>query len=265
MKKILFRSSLILFVALYLPLHSLAWGMLGHRIVGQIADSYLTDKARAEIKKILGHETLAMASNYADFIRADSNYKYIDTWHYVNFPKGLSFQEYNEYLKVDTIADAYTKINYLSNQLRKKGLSKDKKVFYLKILIHLAEDIAQPLHASAEGTRGGNDIKLQWFNTSTNLHSVWDSYMIDDQKLSYTEYANAINFTTPAQRKAWRKGGLKEWLYDSYIISQQLQGEITTQNPRLSYEYTYNHLRLLNNQLVKGGVRLAALLNGIFH
>jgi hypothetical protein len=32
----------------------------------------------------------------------------------------------------------------------------------------------------------------------------------------------------------------------------------------LSYEYNYNHVQQLNEQLLKGGVRLAGLLNRIF-
>ena len=48
----------------------MAWGMLGHRVVGEIADSYLSPKAKAAIKDILGNETMAMASNWADFIKA---------------------------------------------------------------------------------------------------------------------------------------------------------------------------------------------------
>ncbi|HMD01129.1 MAG TPA: S1/P1 nuclease, partial [Ferruginibacter sp.] len=51
-----------------MPFCSMAWGLLGHRIVGQIADSYLTKRAKREIKKILGDESIAMASNWPDLI-----------------------------------------------------------------------------------------------------------------------------------------------------------------------------------------------------
>ena len=57
-----------------LPVFSFGWGVLGHRIVGQIAGSYLTPKARIEVQKILGNESIAMVSNWADFIKSDSEY-----------------------------------------------------------------------------------------------------------------------------------------------------------------------------------------------
>ncbi|HQS06079.1 MAG TPA: S1/P1 nuclease, partial [Daejeonella sp.] len=58
-------------VLLYLPVQAMAWGLLGHRVVGQIAESYLNRKASREIKLILGNENLAMASNWADFIKSE--------------------------------------------------------------------------------------------------------------------------------------------------------------------------------------------------
>ncbi len=264
MTKLIFRGFIILFFSLYIPLQSMAWGMLGHRIVVQIAESYLTDKAKAEIKKILGNETIAMASNWSDFIKSDTNMKYLDPWHYVNAPKDLSLQQYKDFIDKDTTVNAYNRLNFLMAQLKKKNLPKAEKVFCLKMLIHVAGDMAQPLHVSAEGTRGGNDVKLNWFSTPTNLHSVWDSYLIEHQQLSYTEYAKAINFTTAAQRREIQKGRLSDWLYDSYVIAQQLHNELPAPNPRLGYEYNYTHLALLNQQLLKGGVRLAAILNNIF-
>jgi hypothetical protein len=242
----------------------MAWGMLGHRIVGEIADSYLTPKARAEIKKILGNETIAMASNWADFIKSDTNYRYLSPWHYINFEKGLTYQQMLDYLKKDTVADAYTKLNFLAGELKKKNLPQDKKLMYLRLLIHIAEDLSQPLHVSPVGTTGGNDIKLSWFNTPSNLHRVWDEHLIEYQQLSYTEYARAINFTTAAQRNAWMKQPITQWLFDSYTIAQQLQNELTTQNPKLGYEYNFKYVATLNEQLLKGGVRLAALLNEVF-
>ncbi len=56
------------------PIKSMAWGMTGHRIVGEIAESYLTPNAKKEVLKILGTQSLAMASNWADFIKSDSTY-----------------------------------------------------------------------------------------------------------------------------------------------------------------------------------------------
>lgn len=242
----------------------MAWGMKGHRIVGEIAYSYLTPKARLAIQKILGNESIAMASNWADFIKSDTAYKYLNEWHYADYPKGLTYPTLQVYLKKDTAVDAYTKLKFLIAELKKKNLPKDKKLMYLRLLIHIVGDVHQPLHVSPEGDAGGNDIKVSWFGQSSNLHRVWDEQLIEYQDLSYTEYVKAINHTTTSERKKWQSQPLSQWLYESYSISEQLHNELKEQNPKLSYVYNYNHIDTLNQQLVKGGVRLAGLLNQIF-
>lgn len=263
MKKMVSRL-ILLGVFFYLPFQSMAWGLVGHRIVGEIADSYVNAKAKAAIKKILGNESIAMSSNWADFIKSDSNYRYLDPWHYVNFDSGISYNQMKDFLKTDTAVDAYVKINYLANELRKKNLPQDKKLFCLRLLIHLVGDIHQPLHASAKGDRGGNDIKVQWFGQATNLHSVWDTYFVESQQLSYTEYAHAINHVTPHQKTTWQRQPISLWVYESYSISQKLRTDITEPNQRLSYNYNFKYLATLNEQMLKGGVHLAGLLNDIF-
>src|SRR4051794_34326034 len=115
----------------------MAWGMLGHRIVGEIANNYLTATASRHIKKVLGNETVALASTWADFIKSDSTYRYLNDWHFVDVDKGLNSNEMRTALQKDTTADAYTRINFLVKQLKNKNLPQEKKRMYLRLLIHI--------------------------------------------------------------------------------------------------------------------------------
>lgn len=248
----------------YLPFQSMAWGLLGHRIVGEIAAQYLTPKARKAIQQILGTESIAMAGNWADFIKSDTTYKYLNTWHYINVDSTLTYSQMLTYLKTDTTADAYTKLNFLTKNLADKKLTKREKLMYLRLLIHIAEDVHQPFHVSRSGDQGGNEIRVSWFGQSSNIHRIWDEQIIESQKLSYTEYAAAINHVDAKQKNTWQKQPLSKWLFDSYQISEQLHKELKQPGLKLGYEYNFKHLETLNNQLLKGGVHLAALLNQIF-
>ncbi len=242
----------------------MAWGVLGHRIVGEIADSYLTARAKKEIEKILGNESIAMASNWADFIKSDSSYAYLSPWHYVNLKAGLTKSELESYLAKDTATDAFTRLNFLVKQLKNKELSPENKLMYLRLLIHLVGDIHEPMHTGRSEDLGGNRVKLIWFNAPTNLHSIWDDQLIAFQQLSYTEYARAINHTTRLQRTTWQAPPVSQWFYESYQISERLYSEIRQPDEKLSYRYNFDHVQELNEQLLKGGVRLAGLLNDIF-
>ncbi|WP_127132801.1 S1/P1 nuclease [Pseudoflavitalea rhizosphaerae] len=258
------RKLLLAAILFYFPLHSMAWGVLGHRIVAEIANSYLTNKARKQIQRILGNESMAMTSNWPDFIKSDTSFNYLSPWHYINLREGLTEAAIELRLKQDTTVNAYTKIGWLTEQLKDRELPVDKKLMYLRLLIHLVGDVHQPMHVGRFEDLGGNRIRVQWFNSPTNLHVIWDEKLIDFQQLSYTEYVKAINHTTKEQRKAWQAESTSRWIIDSYNIAQQLYAEITSSDQKLSYRYNFDHVKTLNDQLLKGGVHLAGLLNQIF-
>lgn len=248
---------------LCLPAITFAWGTNGHRISGEIAYSYLSPKAKLAVQQILGNESMAMASNWADFIKSDDSYRYLYNWHFVDFDKAYTQAEMNDFLAHDTEVDAYTKLNFLIAELKKKDLSKTNKLLYLRMVIHIVEDVHQPMHTAHRDDKGGNDFKVTWFNKPTNLHSIWDTELINFQELSYTEYAAAINHTTAAQRAEWQKAPISQWLYESNQLAEKFYTEIKP-GDNLSYKYNFTHLDILNQQLLKGGVRLAGVLNEIF-
>ena len=257
------KKLVIFFIILYLPAQSMAWGVLGHRIVGEIADSYLSSHARKEVKKLLGDESIGMASNWMDFIKSDSTYKYLSNWHYLNIRGGESQSEFQSFLDKDTATDAYTKILFVSKELRNKVLSNETRAMYLKILIHLVGDVHQPMHLGRLDDQGGNKIKLLWFNESVNLHQVWDERLINFQQLSYTEYTHVINHTSKAQRKLWQKEPVSQWLWDSYQHAEKIYTDIKP-DEKVGYYYNFKYISVVNEQLLKGGVHLAGLLNEIF-
>lgn len=258
------RKIFLSLLVISLPFFAMPWGMMGHRIVGQIAESYLSPKAKAEVKKILGDSSMAIWSNWADFIKSDHAYDSLEKWHYVDLDSGLTKTGAIAALENDAEANLYTKTKFTIQQLKKKQTPLVQKKFYLKLLIHFVGDIHQPLHVGRKNTAGGNKIKVQWFNNQSNLHAVWDESLINYQQLSYKDYAEVINHTTSAQKKAWQNGSIAEWMAESYLLSERLLSEIKDENPKLGYLYNYDHVKIVNEQLVKGGVRLAGLLNDIF-
>ncbi|WP_082893045.1 MULTISPECIES: S1/P1 nuclease [Emticicia] len=254
----------ILILLFTFSLQTFAWGPTGHRVVGQIANSYLSGKAKRNIRKILGTESVAISSNWADFIKSDTSYKYLDSWHYINIKAGLNNTEFTNYLNNDKGIDAYTKLNFLIGELKKKELSIEQKRMYLRLLIHIAGDIHQPMHVSRAEDLGGNRIKAFWFSDATNLHALWDDKIIEFQKLSYTEYATSINHASKEQRREWQKQPMTQWFFESYQIANKLYADIKQPEPRLTFRYNFDNIDTLNQQLLKGGIRLAGLLNEIF-
>lgn len=261
--KTLFKITLLSAFILYLPMQSKAWGLLGHRIVGEVAENHISSKTKKKIKKILGHESIAMSSTWMDFIKSNPHYRYMNNWHFVNLPEGLNLEQAKAALEQDTTANAFNKLRFVTAELKKKDLPMEEKQRYLRILIHLVGDIHQPMHCGRAADKGGNDIKVKWFNRPDNLHSIWDSNIIEYQQLSYTEYTNAVNAAGKLQIKQWQNDDLSTWIYESYQKSEELY-KAAEESTDYSYRYNYDWIDTTNQQLVKGGIRLAGLLDEIF-
>jgi S1/P1 Nuclease len=244
--------------------NSVKWGTTGHRVIGEVATAYLRRRTKKRIQEILGPESIAISSNWADFIKSDTSMNYIGPWHYINVKGGMNNADFTAYLQNDTAVDAYTKIIFLTTQLKNKQLPMKEKQMYLRLLIHLVGDIHQPMHVSHAEDQGGNKIRVSWFNEPTNLHALWDDKLVDFQKLSYTEFTQNINHVSKEQRLEWQKQPLSEWFFESYQLADKVYSSITQADQKLSYRYNYDYIEIVNRQLLKGGVRLAGLLNEIF-
>ncbi len=151
------------------------WGQNGHRIVGDIAADYLTPEAREEIDRVLGHESIAIASTWMDNIKSDPAYDHTHDWHWVTIPDGMTYKE----TKKNPNGDLINTIRTFIKELKSGSLTAEEEKKKLKMLIHLVGDIHQPLHVGNGEDRGGNNTKVEWFYDDSNLHRVWDSEMID--------------------------------------------------------------------------------------
>lgn len=235
------------------------WGKTGHRVVGEIAEKYLTKKTEREILKLLNGHSLAFVANYGDDIKSDRKYDSYRPWHYVNFPFGEKYENHPKSEEGDIIQGIEKCIAVLKNS----NSTKAEKIFYLKMLVHFMGDLHQPLHIGLAEDKGGNDFQVRWFKDGTNLHTVWDSKMIDFYDMSYTELASNADVLSEQQIAAIQAGSVIDWMYDSRALCEQIYGN-TEIGEKLGYEYMYKYMDTLRFQLQKGGIRLAEVLNEIF-
>lgn len=234
------------------------WGQTGHRIVGDIATDYLNAEAREAVDRVLGPTSLAIASTWMDKIRSDPDYDHTHDWHWVTIPDGMTYEETEKNPNGDLINTLRT----LINELKSGSLTTGEERENLKMLIHLVGDIHQPLHVGTGEDQGGNDTEVEWFYEESNLHRVWDSEMIDDTKLSYTEFSTAINHPTETQIEKWQDSDVLDWAYEAMELRDQVYD--LPDDRQLGYEYEYENRDLLDRQLLKAGVRLAGVLNEIY-
>ena len=253
------KKLLLVFVLFNISFYTFAWGQNGHRIVGLIAESHLRNSALKNIKKVLGHYTLAEVSNFMDVIKSDTIYSHMSPWHYATIPEGQTYADVGTPVEGDIIKT----IERLISELKSKRFSDGDEAFALKCLIHLIGDIHQPLHIGNGLDRGGNDIKVKYFGEKTNLHRVWDTQIIEKQHYSYTEYVEWINHPSNRQKKDWSSMDVLDWANESKKYREQCYHKIP-ESKELGYGYNYANLALLNQRLLQGGIRLSNVLNEIY-
>ena len=253
MKKLILIAVLIGFSTIVF-----AWGPTGHRVVGLIAEKHLSIKALKNIQKVLGNETLAEVSNHMDFIKSDNTKRHMSPWHYMTLPDGKTYQE----VGTPDEGDVFMTINRLQSELISKKFTDEDEAFALKCLVHLVGDIHQPLHVGNGTDRGGNDVGLEFFWSKSNLHRVWDSGIIDNQKYSYSEYAEWINHPIEAEILEWQIADITEWINESVSYREQIYN--LPESKKINYRYVYENIETVNLRLVQAGVRLAGVLNEIY-
>jgi hypothetical protein len=262
---------------------AMAWGDIGHRVVGQIAEDNLSKEAKSKLRKIVGDESLAEASTWADDVRSDPAYKFQDDWHFVTVPDGMDYESSPKNQNGDVIVA----IDEMSRVLLNKKSTPQEKLRAVRLLVHFVGDIHQPHHVGNDKDRGANWCYVKLFGASTNLHAVWDSGIIGSMNLSFTEYTKMLDRPSKASestRRAWQNDDVLTWAKESKNVRNDLypapveggaersyckyksEDKVPLELiPSLSYDYRFKYKQLMEERMLKAGIRLAGLLNRLLN
>ena len=188
-------------------LNALAWGNIGHRVVGKIAESRLTPGTLAKVLAIADKDTLVDLANWPDWIKSDESWAHASVWHYVSIPDGQTIED----IQRNPQGDIVSAIQRFTKEVGDPTLDKQKRREALAFLVHLMGDIHMPLHVGRVEDQGGNAIKLTWFGGATNLHEVWDEKLIEMEKMSYSDYVLFIDKQDRSRENVWSVAPIAVW------------------------------------------------------
>jgi len=258
-------------------LSAFAWGPEGHILVARIAEAQLTPGVRSRVTEILGPgSNMPSIASWADELR--NSRRDTGPWHYVDIPIDKPHLDMErDCPKGDCVI---AKIEAFRDVLRDPATPPEKLHEALLFLVHFVGDLHQPLHSSNNHDHGGNEVRIVFHGRSGNLHSLWDSGLLDRMGAPDALFPK---FSRAAQRhrKKWAKGTVRDWAEESHKAAQvtvygklpmqpnpaaapvnTLAGALPRQPPiAITAAYEQKADVLIAAQIEKAGVRLASLLN----
>lgn len=237
-----------------------AWGQKGHDITCAIAEQHLTRKAQKQIDRIFDGKSIVYWANWMDNASHTPAFAYTKTWHYKNIDADESYDNAAQ----NESGDVLTAIDAQIKALKSGTLNKEQSAISLRMLVHLVGDLHCPMHMGHKSDLGGNRWQVSYFKNGKNLHGIWDSDIIESaHKWTYSEWVEQIDRTDKKQFREIVAGTPYEWGRETYEAASTVY-EQTPVGSKLSYDEVSHWTPLAEQQLLKGGLRLAHILNEIF-
>ncbi|KAH7122622.1 S1/P1 nuclease-domain-containing protein [Dendryphion nanum] len=262
-----------------------AWGTLGHNTVALIAQNLISNKTASFAQSLLNDTSsnyLLNVATWADSYRSEPDGRFSSVYHYID-----AFDSPPSSCEVDYDRDCpeegciVSAIANYTTRVAARNISHVERQKALKWIIHFVGDIHQPLHVENLAV-GGNLINVTFNGTNTNLHAIWDSNipnkLVGGSKIS-DAHAWADELTTAVeigkfakQSKKWLRGinihdsisTAMIWANDAndFICSTVVpKGEAAVKFQELSGGYYESAVPVVEMQIAKAGVRLAAWLD----
>jgi hypothetical protein len=273
------------------PFCAFGWWETGHQTIARIAAAHLSPVAHTKVAQLLNvpdspeavSDALAKASSWADETKNDTK---TGEWHYIDLTLEDHKSDIGLRCKDDNCAPA--RIALFSAQLANRGSDpKWSQINALRFLVHFVGDIHQPLHAISDADLGGNCEHLEPpVETAPNLHALWDGGIIkamdvDDKALAASLEQEIRAFDNSRQTEI-AKGNQNDWTWESHELAMQdiyyklhipveppifpancgeAPAAITDFHPQIDALYVDSMKPVVREQLMRGGLRLAKMLN----
>jgi hypothetical protein len=255
-----------------------AYWEYGHETVAAIAYRNVTPQVRAEIGKLLRQQalletptcparTIEQASVWADCIKElGPRFSYAYNWHYQNVNICKDFTLKGNCPDGNCVS---AQIERATKLLKDRSVPVRERVMALAFLVHFMGDLHQPLHAGDRGDLGGNRARSSYgvfVGQKLNLHTIWDGYLAER---AASTPPSLVRLYSPAERATVQAGTIEDWSRDSWQVARDVAyatayGEPcgpAEQRGTLDEAKIERLIEPARQQMVKGGLRLARLLN----
>ena len=267
------RIARLLVLLALLPTPLYAWGAKGHSVVAEVAERGLSPNVAQQVRDLTFAAPLRDLASLPDDWRGQETRgeRQGDTGalHYSNIPNDqVTFDRARDCKQDQCVVAGIEK--YLA-VLKDKTQPKDKRREALIFVVHFIGDIHQPLHAAGgqvknaetgamEPDLGGNRVKVRYLGAETNLHSMWDSMLIEWGPASVDDYATRLLDIELRGRPIaeLQTGTPVDWINESHHAAVHYGYDV--ENGRVGSDYAHRNIGVVYERLLRGGLRLRKTL-----
>lgn len=258
------------------------WGAQGHRVVAQIAERRLAQTSPAALER--AQEFLRANNNSGDCAPCDDarnfaavandpdDFRQIELalvtrdWHFVNID--IAHPKYDQGRDCPNGDCVVRRIDRMVEILRDPKRNNCDRESALIYLIHFMGDMHQPFHAgfgrlpNGDPDLGGNRVRVTFDGRDTNLHSAWDSRIIEKQGRSDSDWVTRLLTTTLGDRDPAKlaAGTTVDWLNESHEHAVAFHIKAQETPVPLTEAYVRDSVVLIEDRLLRAGLRLARLI-----
>jgi len=265
------KKLLIILLCTVFAVNAYSWEKLGHDASAMIAEKYLTPKAKKNMAKYLEGRTISWYASYMDYM----GYKYklglSNEWFDHCVPVNKDFQYANgdyDNSGISQKGDAQMCIQKAFDEMKDGGYKElpDSLVnLYLKWLVHFVPDSHCPSHVIYNYRSTNYWVKVG--DRQKLFHSIWDGTPDTHgiHNWSPGEYCEQLTdgLTKADIKEIEMNGDMMAWIHQS-AVDCIIAYDIVREGGSLEDDDCVHASELADRQLLRGGIRLAYLLNLIF-
>ena len=254
------RKIFTLVLAAALCSQAFGWGGVGHRVIVEIAQRNLTEKAKENISKYMNYD-LKKEAVWMDTHRKDEPIAYTTAWHVYNIDENSVYDPNPRLYKGDCI-HALKIADY--NLSKYEQLTDSAVVMNLRMLLHFVGDMHCPTHSYVPGPRCFWPCTLNGKKYKA-FHGLYDKMpqLIHKGKKD-NQIADELDVLKKGQIKKIVKGDLHEWVHQVGSDNKVIYEWNPHNTPVLKDNTIELSTELVNKQMQYAGYRLAYLLNKYF-
>lgn len=238
-----------------------AWGPQGHRVAGAMTTDRLDPGAAAAVRTILGDESLADASTWADRMRSNPApfwQREAGAYHYVTIPPRAARYDPRG---APARGDAFTALAQFRQELEDPATPPLRRALALRFALHIIQDLHQPLHAGGRDDRGGNDFAVTVAGRRSNLHRLWDSGLLASGRNSDTRLQARLETRYGEELDGpWQEHDPETWIAESLALSRELYPASST----IDRAYLERFRPVAERRVAQAAARGAAWLNELY-